>query len=126
MNSTIFGRIGRDAVLKEVGSTNVAKFSVALSFYQKGSERGTQWVNVDLFGTRAEKLSDYLTKGTAVAVTGDLKVRTYEKNDGGTGISLDMNAESVALLGGGQQRETEETTTDEPTAESSDEDAASF
>jgi single-strand DNA-binding protein len=100
MNATVFGRIGKDATLTE-GKFTIAKFGVALSFYQKGSDRGTQWVNVSLFGTRAEKLAPYLTAGSSVAVTGDLKVRTYEKSDGETGISLDMNAESIALLGGG-------------------------
>lgn len=98
MNAVIFGRIGTNAKLIEKGDHTLAQFSVALSFYKKGDKPGTQWVNTTLFGSRAVKVAQHLTKGTEVAVTGDLHVRIYERNDGETGVSLDLNAESITLL----------------------------
>jgi single-strand DNA-binding protein len=102
MNATIFGRVGKDAELKESQSGTVyARFSVALNVYDK-QERLVTWVHATLFGKMAESLAEYITKGSAIALTGDLKLREY---DGGDGVktTLDMNVQSVALLGGGTQ-----------------------
>jgi single-strand DNA-binding protein len=100
MNATIFGRIGRDAELKETQSdTMIARVSVALNVYSK-QERETTWVNATLFGKQAETLAQYLTKGSSVAMTGDLKLREFE-GDSGTRTVLDMNVQAVALLGAG-------------------------
>jgi single-strand DNA-binding protein len=104
MNSTVFGRIGKDAELRETnGGTQVANFSVALNVYNKpGDDKRTTWVNATIFGKQAESLTQYLTKGTAVALSGDLVLRRYEGRDG-SGTRLDMAVNSVALLGGGQK-----------------------
>lgn len=100
MNATIFGRVGKDAELKESQSgTMLARVSVALSVYDK-QERLTTWVNATLFGKLAESLAQYLTKGSSVAMTGDLKLREYESNEGVRTV-LDMNVQAVALLGAG-------------------------
>lgn len=102
MNATIFGRVGRDAELKQTqGGTTLARFSVALNVYSK-QEQQTTWVNATLFGKMAESLAQYLTKGTAVALSGDLKLRQYTSEQNGEQTTLDMSVNSVALLGGGQ------------------------
>lgn len=107
MNATIFGRVGRDAELKETQSgTMIARVSVALNVYDK-KERLTTWVNATLFGKQAETLAQYLTKGSSVAITGDLKLREYE-GDNGVRTVLDMNVQAVALLGAGSGEQTEQ------------------
>ena len=115
MNGVIYGRLGQDAVIKEAGDYNVVKFSVGTNVYKKGGNL-TQWVNASWFGKRAEALAEYLTKGSGVAVAGDLRVREYEK-DGETKYSLDINVESVTLLGGGQKRDESEEEDETPVDE---------
>ena len=105
MNSTIFGRIGRDAELRQTSTgMQIANFSVVLNVYNKDGNKVT-WVNAAVFGKQAESLAPYLTKGTTVALSGDLILQEYESRDGGTKTSLNMQVNSVSLLGGGQREE---------------------
>lgn len=106
MNSTIFGRIGKDAELRQTSTgISVAQFSVALNVYQKGGESKVTWVRAAVFGNQADSLAQYLVKGTTVALSGDLTLREYDARDGGRQTSLDMNVNAVSLLGGGQKQE---------------------
>ena len=107
MNATIFGRVGRDAEIRQTtGGTSVAGFSVALNVYAKDGQSKVTWVSASIFGKQAESLAAYLVKGTAVALSGDLNLRQYDdQRDGGTKTSLDMNVQTVALLGGGQKEQ---------------------
>lgn len=99
MNSfTIAGKIGRDAEVRYTdGGRSVTNFSVAVNRYKKE----VMWVRVAVWGEYGESISQYLTKGTSVAVQGELDVRTYE-SDGGTKVSIDLNGRQVTLLGGNQ------------------------
>jgi single-strand DNA-binding protein len=59
-----------------------------------------------MFGKRAESLAKLnLTKGTKLAARGAMKLREFDKKDGGKGFSLEMRADDVELLGGGAGRE---------------------
>jgi len=67
--------IGRDAVLRQAGTNNTSVCNLALA-YQYGRQKDpatgklpTQWVEGTLWGSRAESLAQYLTKGTKVVVT---------------------------------------------------------
>lgn len=80
-------RLGRDASLKE---TNTGKpvLNLALA-YNYGREKQTQWLDVSMFGERAQKVAPYMTKGTSiVAYIDEVHVRTYAKKDGTQGASL--------------------------------------
>lgn len=101
MNSiTIAGRLGKDAEQKyTTGGESVVNFSVAVS---KGKNKPAQWFRVAVWGKYGEAIFDYLTKGTTVAVQGELEARQYESN-GKPGVSLDITARQVTLLGGGQE-----------------------
>jgi single-strand DNA-binding protein len=95
---TIAGNIGKDAELRSTqGGDKVAGFSVAVES-REGKEKTTIWFDVSIWGKRAEALSQYLTKGTRVAVSGDLGKREYEGK-----TYLTVKADQVTLLGGGQR-----------------------
>lgn len=88
INHTDFsGNLTRDAVLRTVrGDLRVLDFGVAINEKQKDRDTGEYvdkpvFVNCALFGIRAEKLAQYLTKGTKVAVSGKLHYSTYVKDD---------------------------------------------
>ena len=97
----IAGRIGRDAETRYSQSGKViATFAVAVSEYRDGEEQ-TLWVRCTMFGERAEKLAQYLTKGTPVAVTGRAGVSAWaDKQSGEAKAALELLVNNVTLLGG--------------------------
>lgn len=102
-NIVIAGNIGKDAVTRTTqGGEKVTGFSVAVEERQ-GQEKRTIWFDVSIWGKRGDALSQYLTKGSRVAVAGDLSTREH---DGRT--YLTVRADQVTLLGGkpdGSQRQ---------------------
>ena len=100
-NITIAGSLGRDAELKSLNSgDNICNFSIADS---QGRDKPTIWWNCSLFGKRAESLSQYLTKGQAVTVTGTVTEREWTDKDGAKRKSMDVRVGDIALQGGRQQ-----------------------
>lgn len=92
---TIAGRIGKDAMVRQTRDGNsVAGFSVAVDT-RRGQERVTTWFDCSLWGRRGEALAQYLTKGTSVAVSGELGTREHEGR-----TYLQVRADQVTLLGG--------------------------
>jgi single-strand DNA-binding protein len=91
-------RLGRDASLKQTSAGKpVLQMAVA---YNYGREKETQWLDISMFGDRAEKVAPYMLKGTAiVAYIEDVHVRTYEKRDGTTGASLSGILSSFEFAG---------------------------
>lgn len=107
ITGTIIGNLGRDAEVKQVGQSSAVEFSVASTQKSKGEDR-TTWVRVTLWGKTGERVAQYLSKGTQVAVSGELTLREYQKRDGAAGVSLEMNGDRIKLLGkreGGQGRD---------------------
>lgn len=106
---TFAGRLGRDADLRQ-GDTpqkSVCNFSVAVNVGW-GEKKRTLWVGCAIWGERAEKLAQYLTKGSAVTVSGDVDLRTYEKKDKTQGAEITCNVQRLTLQGGGQERADDE------------------
>ena len=99
-NITIFGGIGKDAVVRTTPQGDkVTGFSVAVDD-GFGDKKRTIWFDCNLWGGRGEKLSQYLTKGSRVCVTGDLSTREHNGK-----TYLTIRASEVTLLGGGEKRE---------------------
>ena len=99
MNSiTVAGQLGKDSEVRFLANGDaVAGFSVADS---QGKDKPTIWWNCQLFGKRAESLSQYLTKGQAVTVSGTVSQRTYTDKNGQERTSMDVRVNDVALQGG--------------------------
>ena len=100
----LYGNLGRDAELRYAQSGNpVLRFTVACSSTQgvgENRQEHTDWFNVTIFGRRAEALAQYLLKGTRVAVVGRFQCRTYTRQDGTPGYSLDVVASEIDFAGG--------------------------
>lgn len=105
---TASGNIGKDCESRvtQAGKT-IASFSLPVkSGY--GENEKTSWVTCKLFGVKAEKLPQYLTKGTKVTVSGEFVLEQWEKD----GVKHSMPCVIVNALdfggsnaesGGGQQ-----------------------
>jgi single-strand DNA-binding protein len=95
------GYLGRDAELKSLPSgQSVCNFSVGVSTGW-GDKKSTLWVSCAIWGERGEKLAQYLTKGSAVTVSGDVDVRAYKSKDGEPKAEITLNVQRVTLQGGG-------------------------
>lgn len=95
---SIAGNLGKDAVTRTTqNGDKVTGWSVAVE-ERNGQEKRTLWFDCSLWGKRGEALAQYLTKGTRVAVSGDLSTREHEGRS-----YLTIRAEQVTLLGGGNR-----------------------
>lgn len=100
---TVAGTLGKDAEVKYLPNGDaIANFSVADS---QGRDKPTIWWNCGLYGKRAESLSQYLTKGQAVTVTGTVSEREWTSKDGEKRKSMDVRVNDVALQGGRRDAE---------------------
>jgi single-strand DNA-binding protein len=79
MNSvTLIGALTKDPEMKDGGDTKVCSLRVA-----EGSGRKEPlYINVSAFGRQAETCKEYLVKGRQVAVSGQLRFREWETDQG--------------------------------------------
>lgn len=81
--ATISGNLTRDAELRAAASgTQILTFTVAVNERRKVGENWEDYPNFVgcvMFGTRAEKLAQWLTKGTKVCVEGKLRWSQWER-----------------------------------------------
>jgi single-strand DNA-binding protein len=95
---TIEGNLGADAELKQIHEEQkICEFSVAVNIKRGKTER-TNWYRCSLWGTRGERIVEYLTKGKNVVVSGELNPREYETDAGVKGFSLDLDVSQVSFL----------------------------
>lgn len=97
-NITIFGTIGRDAQTRQAGSDQATSVSVAVDD-GFGQNKKTIWFDVTIWGSRGERVAQYLTKGKQISVTGDLSTREH---NGKTYLTIRASDFSFAK---GQQQE---------------------
>ncbi|MDX8396490.1 MAG: single-stranded DNA-binding protein [Mariprofundaceae bacterium] len=95
------GRLARDCEQRFTqGGMAICSFSVAVD-YGFGENKGTNWLRASLFGKRAEGgLPKYLTKGTQVAITGELRIREYDDKEGVKRTSVEVSVDKLDLIGG--------------------------
>jgi single-strand DNA-binding protein len=106
----LIGNLGRDAELRYTpGGAAVATFNIATTetWNDKSGQRQekTEWHRVVLWGKAATALSEYLTKGKQVYVSGRLQTRDWTDKDGAKRYTTEVRGDKVVLLGGGQRRD---------------------
>jgi single-strand DNA-binding protein len=108
MNTLIIaGTLTRDAEVKYLPNGDpIANFSIADN--QGGRDKPAIFWNCGLYGKRAESLSQYLTKGQAVTVTGSVSEREWTSKDGEKRKSMDVRVNDIALQGGRRDAEPQE------------------
>ena len=99
----ISGNLTRDPELRATaGGTQVLSFGVAVNDRRRNPQSG-EWedypnfVDCKMFGSRAEKLSQYLTKGSKVAIEGKLRYSSWEK-DGQRRSKLEVIVEEIEFM----------------------------
>lgn len=100
---TIVGNLAGDPELRFINSgAAVVNFTVASTPRRFDKSKNewvdgeTLWSRCSLFGTAAENVAETLTKGVRVVVTGNLVMRSYDK-DGEKRYVTEVQATEVAL-----------------------------
>lgn len=98
MNMVILtGRLTADPELKHTQSGKAyAKFSLAVTRRYNRDE--TDFVNIVAWEKRAELASQYLQKGSLVGVTGSLRIRSYEDENGAKRKATEVIVDNIEFL----------------------------
>jgi single-strand DNA-binding protein len=96
-NVQFAGNCTRDPELKEVGSTKLCKFGLAVTETYKG-EKKTMFFDVEVWGAQADAVSKYVTKGSPVLVAGKLKMNEWMDNAGAKRVTPVVVANQVVFL----------------------------
>ena len=104
----ITGNLTRDPELRATaGGTQVLSFGVAVNDRRRNPQNGEgedypNFVDCTMFGTRAEAVSRYLSKGSKVAIEGKLRYSSWER-DGQRRSKLEVIVDEIEFLSRGQQ-----------------------
>ena len=93
LNVTAVGNLGKDPESFQAGTIPGAKFTLGVRTW-KGD---TVWLNCAVFGKPSGLVLDTFKKGSKVTLIGKLLQRTYEKNDGTEGTSLELTVNDFDL-----------------------------
>lgn len=101
MNKVILiGRLTRDPELRYTSQgTAVCQITVAVN--RHGAQPGQQdadFINVSVWGTQAENVAKYMTKGRQIAVEGRIQTRNYDDKDGKKVYVTEVIATNVQFL----------------------------
>ncbi|MCL2807214.1 MAG: single-stranded DNA-binding protein [Coriobacteriia bacterium] len=97
------GNLTRDPELRATPSgTSVLSFSIAVNDRRKNPSSGewedvANYIDCNLFGTRADALAKYLFKGSKVGVDGKLRWSQWEK-EGQKRSKVDVTVDNIELL----------------------------
>jgi single-strand DNA-binding protein len=93
----LIGTLTRDPELKEREKTKICDMRLV----EAGSRRETPlYIDVSTFGRQAEVCSQYLSKGRQVAISGQLRFREWESDDGNKRSMHTIAAEHIDFLTG--------------------------
>ena len=94
----LIGRLTADPIIKYT-EKNVAfaRYTLAVNDGYNENKR-TYFINMIAWGSRAETIAKYLTKGSKIAVIGRIQTGTYEKEDGTREYTYDVYTEHLEFL----------------------------
>lgn len=107
---TLAGRLTRDPELRTTTSgLSVTTFTIAVDRkYSRGEDKQTDFIDCIAWRDRADFISKYFFKGSAICVTGTIQTRNYEDKNGNkrkaTEVIVD-SADFVESKSGGQQND---------------------
>lgn len=97
----LIGNLTRDPELSTTTSgISVCRLSIAVQrrFNNAEGNRDVDFFNVSAWRGTADNCAKFLKKGNKIAVSGSIQTRTYDKNDGTKGFSVDIIADEVEFL----------------------------
>ncbi len=100
----LIGNVGQEPSITNLeNGKKVARFSLATNEYYKNDKgekvQNTEWHTVVAWGKTAEIIEKYAGKGKEIVVSGKLKSRSYEDNDGIKRYVTEVESNEILLLG---------------------------
>ena len=94
----LLGRLTKDPELKYAASsgTAVCRFTVAINRQSKKDE--TDFINCIAFGKTGETITQYFTKGSKIAITGNIRTGSYDAKDGTKRYTTDVIVETFEFV----------------------------
>lgn len=106
----ISGNLTRDSELRQTQSgSSILGFGVAVNDRRKNPQTGEwedfpNYIDCTMFGPRAEKLAQYLTKGLKVAIEGKLRYSSWER-DGQKRSKLEVIVDEIEFMSSRQDND---------------------
>ncbi len=108
------GGLTRDPELRSTGS-GMSVLSMRLAFSTRGKNpQSGQWedmpnyIDVTMFGDRAERLAPHLKKGSSIGVDGKLRWREWETQSGEKRQAIEVIADDIEFIGGRSEQVSQE------------------
>ena len=101
---TVIGNVGDVQLKFTPNGKAVCEVSVAENHNRKNEQTGqwetesTTWRRVSFWENQAEAVANEIQKGDRVIVSGDEKLREYERKDGSKGASLEMRGRHIGKV----------------------------
>lgn len=104
-NVILIGRLTKDPQLSfsKGKGTAIARLTVAVNRMQKGE---ADFINCTAFGKTAETIGNYMTKGSQIAINGEIRVDNYKKEDGTWVNNTSVLVNRFEFVSGGKQGNT--------------------
>lgn len=96
------GRLVADPELKTTASgVSVTSFRIAVdrSYVKSGEDRKADFIDIVCWRQTAEFVCRYFSKGSLIAVEGQLQSRTYQAKDGSNRYVVEVIADNVSFTG---------------------------
>ncbi|MDU2199295.1 MAG: single-stranded DNA-binding protein [Peptostreptococcaceae bacterium] len=101
-NIVLIGRLVNDPELKYVGEPNnpVTNFRIAVSrnYKTKDGIVESDFINIEIWGKKAETCGQYLQKGRLIAVDGCLRIDKYQTTEGDNKSITKVRANDIKFL----------------------------
>ena len=100
---SITGNLTRDPDLRSTaGGTAVLSFGIAVNDYRKNQQTGKwedypNFIDCTMFGTRAQSVSRFLSKGSKVAIEGKLRWSQWER-DGQKRSKIEVIVDEIEFM----------------------------
>lgn len=107
----LIGNLTKDPEVRNVGDTQVAKFSLAMNERGYTKQDGTvvpdraEFIDVEVWRGLASVVHKYVKKGDKIYIEGKLKTQSWDAEDGTKRYRTFVNAFFLEMLGGKVQEE---------------------
>ncbi len=102
---TIHGHLTRDPETRNTSKDGVCNFTVAVN--RRFDRETSDFFSCTAWGKTGELIQKYFTKGSEIALCGEMRSRSYEAKDGSKRTAWDINVDQIDFCGkaGGNKRE---------------------
>ena len=102
-NVTLMGRICGEVELRTTTSgKSVATFRIAVDrpYTKQGEEKKADFITIVAWGNTADFVAKYFSKGSMIALRGEIQTRNYEDKNGNKRTATEVVAREVSFCGG--------------------------